>query len=149
MQLSKSQGSNTTILGAMSAGHLFYRLGESTNREVVFKFFEQLAQAYDLRGSVIVLDNHRAHHVNEVTDLLRSKGAETLFLPPATSILNPIEVLWSVVKQRWRKLLASTSPELMNQGWMERSLISICRGIESETLSRICHSHLKEARHVL
>ena len=112
-QLCKNQGSNTTILGAMSAGHFFYRLGESTNREVVFKFFEQLAQAYDLQGSVVVLDNHRAHHVEEVTGLLRSKGAETLFLPPATSILNPIEVLWSLVKKRWRNVLASTPPESM------------------------------------
>ena len=32
---------------------------------------------------------------------------------------------------------------------MERSLINICEGIEPDLLGRICHSHLKEARHVL
>ena len=37
----------------------------------------------------------------------------------------------------------------MNQRWMERSLIEICGGIEPQTLGRICHSHLKEARLVL
>ena len=33
VELCRVQGTNTTILGAMSAGHLFFRLGESTNRE--------------------------------------------------------------------------------------------------------------------
>ena len=32
---------------------------------------------------------------------------------------------------------------------MERQLIAICGSVEPETLGRICHSHLKEARFVL
>ena len=81
---------------------------------VVYKFFEHLGKEHDLRGAVIVLDNHRAHKVEEVEQLLLRLGAETLFLPPASSVMNPIEVLWAVVKRRWGKRLASTPADQQN-----------------------------------
>ena len=76
----------------MSHGKLFYRLADGTNGKVVHEFFESMARVHNLKGSVIVLDNHAAHYTLGVQELLHDLGAELLFTPPASSILNPIEV---------------------------------------------------------
>ena len=76
----------------MSHGKLFYRIADGTNGKVVREFFASMARAHNLRGSVIVLDNHAAHSTLGVQELLHDEGAELLFLPPASSVLNPIEV---------------------------------------------------------
>ena len=115
----------------------------------MLKFFQQMAAAHDLRGTVLVLDNHRAHHTEEVIEFLRSVGAEPLFLPPASSIMNPIEVLWASVKRRWRQDLMRTAPTAMNQTWMERTLVRICTEVANESLTKVANSHLKEARFIL
>ena len=54
-----------------------------------------MAEEHDLRSSVIVLDNHRAHLSGLVKELFEELRCELLFLPPATSVLNPIEVVWA------------------------------------------------------
>ena len=69
-------------------------------------------------GSVIVLDNHRAHYKQSVLDMLQDQGAELLFLPPATSIMNPIETLWAIIKRRWRQELVTTNVDKVGQIWM-------------------------------
>jgi hypothetical protein len=46
----------------MSRGKLFYRLADGTNGKVVHEFFESMARVHNLKGSVIVLDNHAAHY---------------------------------------------------------------------------------------
>ena len=58
-----------------------------------------MAEEHDLRGAVIVLDNHRAHLSRQVTELFEELRCELLFLPPASSVLNPIEVVWAHVKR--------------------------------------------------
>ena len=68
-------------------------------------FFKAMAEEHDLFGNCIVLDNHLAHHSHVVKGLFEELKCELLFLPPATSILNPIEVLWAHVKRKWRERL--------------------------------------------
>ena len=46
----------------MSRGKLFYRLADGTNGKVVYEFFESMARVHNLKGSVIVLDNHAANY---------------------------------------------------------------------------------------
>ena len=77
----------------MSDSKFFYRVSDGTNRKVVVEFFESMARAHDLRHTVIVLDNHRSHHTIDVQELCHSLGAELLFTPLASSVLNPIETL--------------------------------------------------------
>ena len=59
----------------------------------------EMAKEHDLSGNVMVLDNHAAHLSRKVRELFEDLGCELLFLPPATSILNPIEVVWANVKR--------------------------------------------------
>ena len=56
-----------------------------------------------VRGQAIVfMDNYMVHQTQRVKDLFTDR-IEQRFLPPYSCALNPIERLWSVVKNEWRK----------------------------------------------
>ena len=63
------------------------------------------------KRSVVVMDNCFIHHIEPVTSLLNKAGIVTLFLPPYSPDLNPIEEVFSYVKCYLRKhiLFCSTS----------------------------------------
>ena len=92
----------------MTSEKFYYRLADGTNSYTVKEFFTSMTKQHELVGSVIVMDNHRAHYNKEVLEFLQANGAELLFLPPATSIMNPIETLWAIIKRRWRQMLLMT-----------------------------------------
>ncbi|XP_068690029.1 uncharacterized protein [Montipora foliosa] len=48
--------------------------------------------------SVVVMDNHAAHHVAGVEEIVEATGALLLYLPPYCPELNPIEGVFSIVK---------------------------------------------------
>ncbi len=51
-----------------------------------------------LPGDIVVMDNMRSHHVKQVREILEGKGMKSLYLPPYSPDLNPIEKMWSKVK---------------------------------------------------
>ena len=90
-------------MGAMTNDKLYFRLADGTNTKVVNEFFVSMAQAHNLSGTTIVLDNHPAHvHNRALQELMQGLGAELLFLPQSSSVLNPIETLWAIMKRRFR-----------------------------------------------
>ena len=102
----KSYGAqrSVTVIGALCGepAQFFAVIAPTTNADNVEDFLKKMAAKHDLRGSVMVMDNHRAHLSYRVKDLLKQIQCQPLFLPPASSIFNPIETLWSSVKRRWR-----------------------------------------------
>lgn len=59
-------------------------------------------------GDVVVMDNLRVHHIEAVKTLLGSIGARPLFLPPYSPERNPIEEIWSLIKNIFRGAEART-----------------------------------------
>lgn len=55
-------------------------------------------------GDFVVMDNLGSHKVDGVAELIRSAGAEPLYLPPYSPDFNPIEKIWSKLKSLFRKL---------------------------------------------
>ena len=53
--------------------------------------------------SILVLDNCTIHHISEVREVLQNSGIVTLFLPPYSPDLNPLEEAFSYVKQYLKK----------------------------------------------
>ena len=51
-----------------------------------------------------MMDNLGSHKVTGVAELIRSAGAELLYLPPYSPDFNPIEKMWSKLKAYFRKL---------------------------------------------
>lgn len=63
-------------------------------------------------GDVVIMDNLSAHKSQEASDEIRKCQAEVLFLPAYSPDLNPIEKMWSKVKQVLRGMKARTEEEL-------------------------------------
>jgi len=62
-------------------------------------------------GDIVVLDNLATHKVAGVKEALEAVGARVEYLPPYSPDFNPIENLWSKVKQ----ILKSRSPRTRRQ----------------------------------
>jgi transposase len=65
-------------------------------------------------GEIVVLDNLSCHKHPRVRELIESVGAEVWYLPPYSPEFNPIEELWSKVKQILRSLAARTFEGLID-----------------------------------
>ena len=61
---------------------------------------------------IIVLDNLQIQYAKKL-NYLYDKDFKDLFLPPYSSQLNPIERLWSLLKNKWKKNLLLYVEELM------------------------------------
>ena len=72
---------------------------------------ESLAPALK-EGDVVVMDNLRAHKSPTAQQAIAARGARVLFLPAYSPDLNPIEKMWSKVKQLLRGLKAWNDDEL-------------------------------------
>jgi transposase len=55
------------------------------------------------QGSLLVMDNLRAHHSLEVRNSLANKGIDILFSPPYSPRCNPIEKVFGALKPMYRK----------------------------------------------
>lgn len=63
-------------------------------------------------GDIVVMDNLRAHKSDDAYKEIRKRQAEVLFLPAYSPDFNPIEKMWSKVKQILRGIKARTEEEL-------------------------------------
>ena len=59
------------------------------------------------------MDNLAPHKSEPTLAPIRQKGAEVLFLPAYSHDLNPIEPMWSKVKNTLRRLQARTPDRLL------------------------------------
>jgi transposase len=79
----------------------------------VFRAFVGHALAPSLRpGDVVVMDNLSSHKAAGVREMIEAAGATLRYLPAYSPDLNPIEMMWSKVKQKLRDAAARTSEAL-------------------------------------
>lgn len=64
------------------------------------------------KGAWVILDNCSIHKGATIATLIRSVGADVIFLPPYSPEFSPIENCWSKIKRVLRTLQARTYPEL-------------------------------------
>ena len=64
------------------------------------------------RDDVVILDNRVPHKSAETLALIEAAGASVRFLPAYSPDLNPIEKMWSKVKNSLRSAEARTLPDL-------------------------------------
>ena len=55
--------------------------------------------SFSSKNSVLVLDNTKIHHDQELLDYLDAFGVKVEFLPPYSPDFNPIETAFSTIKQ--------------------------------------------------
>ena len=64
-------------------------------------------------GDVVIMDNLSPHKSAETLGLIQDRGAHVLFLPPYSPDLNPIEKMWSKLKEFLRSAEARSRPSLI------------------------------------
>lgn len=82
---------------------------------MVFETYAERVLAPTLRpGDLVILDNLPAYKHGPATAAIRAAGAEVRFLPPYSPDLNPIEKMFSKVKEALRAAAARTVDGLVD-----------------------------------
>jgi transposase len=115
-----AKGKRVSTIGALSCrGMEVCMCFEGTlNREVFKQFLSQVLLPELKQGDVIIMDNASVHHHESIVQLIESKGARALYLPPYSPHLNPIENAWSKMKHSLRKARARTT-EALYDAWAQ------------------------------
>ena len=80
----------------------------------VFRVYVRQVLCPTLRpGDVVIMDNLSPHKSVETLSLIEQLGAEVLFLPAYSPDLNPIEKMWSKLKEFLRSAQARSRPSLI------------------------------------
>jgi transposase len=80
----------------------------AVNGDVFEAFVEQVLVAELRPGDVVVMDNLSSHKRASTRKRIEAAGATLVFLPPYSPDLNPIEMVFSKVKQLLRSLACRT-----------------------------------------
>ena len=80
----------------------------------IFRTYVQRVLCPTLRpGDVVIMDNLSPHKSALTLSLIEQAGAQVLFLPAYSPDLNPIEKMWSKIKEALRSTQARTQPDLL------------------------------------
>ena len=85
----------------------------ATNAEIFREYIKEILLPTLTSGDVLVMDNLSAHKNKETLAILNEAGVEVLFLPPYSPDFNPIELMWSKVKNYLRSVEARDPEALL------------------------------------
>ena len=115
----------TTMIGSvrLDGTTACMTIEEATDTDI-FRAYVQHVLIPTLRpGDVVILDNLSPHKNSETIRLIEQAGAGVRFLPAYSPDLNPIEKMWSKLKEALRSAKART-PATLNDA-IARALASV------------------------
>jgi transposase len=122
----RNPGENRTILAALTSTGLGPALrfdGAMTTER--FEGYVRHVLAPTLRpGQIVVADNLRAHHSARARAAIEDRGAQLWHLPAYSPDFNPLEQLFSKVKQALRRAEPRTDDALRAATWAAFETIS-------------------------
>ena len=106
----------TTMIAAIGLDgvHAPFALDGAVDGDAFLVYVEKVLLPTLQGGEIVVLDNLSSHKISRVVELVESVGAEVWYLPPYSPDLNPIENMWSKVKQVLRSIAARTFDGLVD-----------------------------------
>jgi transposase len=105
---------STLISGIRLAGPCAPWLFEGPMNGEMFLAWVEQGLAPTLRaGEVVILDNLATHKIRGVREAIQARGARLMYLPPYSPDLNPIEPMWSKIKQALRSHAARSDEPLL------------------------------------
>jgi transposase len=106
----------TTLIAALCMGgiHCSTVVEGAINADVFQAFVEQVLTPQLRAGDVVIVDNLSSHKRARTRELIEAAGATLLFLPPYSPDLNPIEMIFSKIKQLLRSMACRTREALWN-----------------------------------
>ena len=133
----------TTLIAALGIdGILCSTVVDGAVNGDIFEAFLERVLVPELRpGDIVIMDNLSSHKRLRTRQLIESTGALLLFLPPYSPDLNPIEHVFSKLKQLLRSLAYRTRQML----W--RSMQSVLDTV-TPTEARNCFRHCGYSLHL-
>jgi transposase len=106
----------TTLIAALCLGGIRCStvVDGAINADVFQAFVEQVLVPQLRAGDVVIVDNLSSHKRTRTRQLIEAAGATLLFLPPYSPDLNPIEMIFSKIKQLLRSMACRTRDALWN-----------------------------------
>lgn len=100
MSAPANRGAHISMIGAISTQSVEGALyGEwSTNGDIFYQFCESQLIGMLKPGYTVIMDNIGFHKAKRVKALIEATGAKLEFLPEYSPDLNPIEPMWSKIK---------------------------------------------------
>lgn len=117
---------NISLIGAIRLDDvpiLYPFDGAVDGDKFVFYIKEKLMPSLT-KGDVIILDNCRIHYVKELSDLLTPLDISILYLPPYSPDLNPIEEVFSLLKNVFKSMESRTISAYVDTLEIARTLIT-------------------------
>lgn len=110
------QSKNLTTIGSLNKDGIssLMTIEGATTGEVFLGYVEEFLAPTLKENQVVIMDNLSSHKVKNVREAIEAKGASLLYLPPYSPDYNPIEMCWSKMKQKLRKIGARTKDNLQN-----------------------------------
>ncbi len=99
----KSKGHNISLCGLISMNGVehFKIVDGAYNREVFIAFLVECNEKGVFRNNpILIMDNVRFHHCDKIKLYLSSIDVEVIYLPAYSPDLNPIENVFSCIKNR-------------------------------------------------
>jgi transposase len=84
-----------------------------TDAEVFHAYVKEVLLPTLKADDVVVMDNLSSHKSDGIIELIEQRGAQVQFLPAYSPDFNPIEMMWSKVKNSLRSAEARTPPDLL------------------------------------
>lgn len=104
----------TTLIAALGVSGM--RCSKLVDGAIDREFFDAFVEdilVHELQpGDVVILDNLSSHKSERARRLIESRGARLEFLPPYSPDLNPIEMVFSKIKQLLRSLACRSGASL-------------------------------------
>jgi transposase len=119
-------GNNLTMVGAIRRTG-WVTLSTKWRAMTKVRFIEWVRRRLAPRlrpGDIVLLDNLQAHKDPAVREAIEQRGARVRYLPPYSHDFNPIEPVWSLVKQRIRAYAPRTACALRRVARAARHVVT-------------------------
>jgi transposase len=105
---------STTFVAALRLDGLFAPMvvDGALNGELFLKYVQQELAPQLRPGDILVMDNLQTHKVQGVAATLADRDARVVYLPPYSPDFNPIEQVFSKIKNELRRRRLRTCDEL-------------------------------------
>jgi transposase len=136
------------VLAAHCDGRTHHTLSSEHSNAASFARF--ITALHFSSGTTVVLDNARFHRAQPVLDAARRKGYTLLFTPPYSPELNPVELVFGLIKQRFYKARFDGADDLLTSQdathllrVIRASVRCVCRRLPSPVPN--CFVHVSRA----
>ena len=135
----KNKGQKYTLIGAISVeGVVCHKIIKGSMKKQDFLEFVKTELCPKLNEKkVVIMDNLNSHKAIEVQQMISQTGARLLYLPVYSPEFNPIEMMWSVLKNFMRQF--HDSPVKNIQSIIQASLLLINPSSFANWFAKCCY----------